>query len=545
MQIRDIAQLNAGMIDGSKPVTSKNEALFAEFSQTLDKIVTKLQPQDKAASIDTQSKSAIKTSKKTDSEVSKNSDVVLVKQTLKIDISQKNQPAQEASKNTAPIKPDEKSNQPKSNDKNATDSKTDDVKAELSNSGQHDSKADDTTSKDTSDNATATQVSTAAAAVVANKPDLLSQKTVKDGQAEVSKDETSKDPQSDYPTSDQPVVLNQAQQEAIASQANSAKTGQEGKADDQQKQLSDQKIQGTESTKTTAAENSQDSDAVSENQDEKAVLAAPQEIPIPTPELKTNQTSEQKVDRNTANLFEKLILDRALQQNLTEAASSIQGAAGGEQNLQNLMQSQLNQQVSKILTVSSAQGTQLSAQGLQNLVNQPQKGAENTQRGEMKEAMKNLKPQIEARTMERVESALKEVARAKDGKTISVRLDPPDLGTVKIDVSLRDGALHARVVAETPQVTTLLKDKSHELLQIIRKLGLNVEKVTVAVSDQKESFSSNLKNSDTSAQQNASNQSGSGDRQPGKRSGQNNNFVGGVVGAPTLNSNVIEDHWVA
>ncbi|RMG40495.1 MAG: hypothetical protein D6719_10850 [Candidatus Dadabacteria bacterium] len=85
------------------------------------------------------------------------------------------------------------------------------------------------------------------------------------------------------------------------------------------------------------------------------------------------------------------------------------------------------------------------------------------------------------KTFERVEQVLKEAAKARNGKTISVRLDPPSLGRVKVDVSLRDGALHARLVAESPQVNQLLRERAHELHAVLRRIGLNVDEVSVSV----------------------------------------------------------------
>jgi flagellar hook-length control protein FliK len=88
------------------------------------------------------------------------------------------------------------------------------------------------------------------------------------------------------------------------------------------------------------------------------------------------------------------------------------------------------------------------------------------------------------KAFERVESALKEVARSKDGKTLSIRLDPVDLGKVKVDVSLRDGGLHARIVPENAQVLAALRERAHELQSSLRKLGLDVDTITVAVSSE-------------------------------------------------------------
>jgi flagellar hook-length control protein FliK len=83
--------------------------------------------------------------------------------------------------------------------------------------------------------------------------------------------------------------------------------------------------------------------------------------------------------------------------------------------------------------------------------------------------------------LERVESTLKQAARARDGKTISLHLEPVDLGKVKVDVSLREGALHARISPDNQQVAQALREHAHELQGALRKLGLEVDSVSVSV----------------------------------------------------------------
>ncbi|RIL11279.1 MAG: hypothetical protein DCC75_02655 [Proteobacteria bacterium] len=85
-----------------------------------------------------------------------------------------------------------------------------------------------------------------------------------------------------------------------------------------------------------------------------------------------------------------------------------------------------------------------------------------------------------ARTLEKVELVLKEAARARDGSTITMRLEPVQLGAVKVDVSLRDGVLHARLVADSSQVNQLLRERAHELQAILRRAGLEVDQVSVS-----------------------------------------------------------------
>lgn len=94
---------------------------------------------------------------------------------------------------------------------------------------------------------------------------------------------------------------------------------------------------------------------------------------------------------------------------------------------------------------------------------------------------KALPRNLASRTLEKVQEVLKEVARSKDGKTISVRLDPPQLGQVKVDVSLREGVLFARLRANSAQVTTLLREHGHDLQYALRRMGLAVDEVRVAV----------------------------------------------------------------
>lgn len=90
-------------------------------------------------------------------------------------------------------------------------------------------------------------------------------------------------------------------------------------------------------------------------------------------------------------------------------------------------------------------------------------------------------PAAGVRTMERVQKALADAVAAQDGKTISLRLDPPELGQVKVDLSFRGGNLSARIVAESAGVTALLRERAHELQHTLRKLGLEANNVTVSV----------------------------------------------------------------
>lgn len=110
--------------------------------------------------------------------------------------------------------------------------------------------------------------------------------------------------------------------------------------------------------------------------------------------------------------------------------------------------------------------------------------AQSSESKSINQRVKPLPKAMESKAFERVEQVLKEAVKSKDGKSISFRLDPPQLGKMQIDVSFKDGALHARIVPESQQVGNIIRDRAHELVNSLRKLGLNVEKISLSVSEQ-------------------------------------------------------------
>jgi flagellar hook-length control protein FliK len=162
---------------------------------------------------------------------------------------------------------------------------------------------------------------------------------------------------------------------------------------------------------------------------------------------------------------------------------------------------------------------------------------------------KSAKPMTRAqmhRMLERVETAMKEAARSRDGKTIRFRVEPFNLGEVKVDVSLREGLLHARLKAENQQVTAVLRDRAHELQGALRKLGLDVDNVTVTVSEDEEArFTGTQQDlSDGKSYQDERN------NMPGERAQVVENRIGNELAdvsaaGPLRVSDAILDHWVA
>ena len=148
--------------------------------------------------------------------------------------------------------------------------------------------------------------------------------------------------------------------------------------------------------------------------------------------------------------------------------------------------------------------------------------------------------------LERIETALKEAAKSRDGKTITLRLEPLQLGQVKCEVSLRDGLLQARITPQNPEVMHTLRENAHELQGALRRLGLNVDRVTVQVLGEKDAsnFASTAGFLDgKSFQENGNNMPGKGGQTPVKTFG---NEIADVTRAGTSDAGITAaDHWIA
>jgi len=161
-------------------------------------------------------------------------------------------------------------------------------------------------------------------------------------------------------------------------------------------------------------------------------------------------------------------------------------------------------------------------------------------------AVRHLDRNAASRMLERVETALKEAARSRDGKTLSLRLDPADLGKVKVDVTIREGSLHARITPENQQVLSSLRENAHELQSALRRLGLSVDSVSVTVTAEASPDTSDFGRelADGKSYQEQRNNMPADDRQVAENTVGNELAQWKEAVAPEQGVGVV-DHWVA
>ena len=151
-----------------------------------------------------------------------------------------------------------------------------------------------------------------------------------------------------------------------------------------------------------------------------------------------------------------------------------------------------------------------------------------------------------ARMLERVDATLKEVARSRDGKSITLKLDPVDLGKVRIDVTLRDGKLHAKITPDNQDVMQSLRENAHDLQGSLRKLGLQVDSVSVSVGFERfeEGETTQQFASGRSFQEEGHNLPFEDGQLPENVFG-NKFAVDTQAGSGEVNANLEVDHWIA
>jgi hypothetical protein len=91
-------------------------------------------------------------------------------------------------------------------------------------------------------------------------------------------------------------------------------------------------------------------------------------------------------------------------------------------------------------------------------------------------AASDSRPIDTARLLHRVARAF---AAAKDGGEVRLRLSPPELGSLTLDVRVQEGALVARLEAETTSVRTVLVENLSALRDRLAEQGIRLERFDV------------------------------------------------------------------
>lgn len=86
-----------------------------------------------------------------------------------------------------------------------------------------------------------------------------------------------------------------------------------------------------------------------------------------------------------------------------------------------------------------------------------------------------------AEILERIQKIVMNSVANKDVSTVTLRLDPPTLGTVTVKLTQKGDELAARIIPESPEVEQLLKSKTGEIVAALSGSGVKLENINVTI----------------------------------------------------------------
>jgi len=129
-------------------------------------------------------------------------------------------------------------------------------------------------------------------------------------------------------------------------------------------------------------------------------------------------------------------------------------------------------------TLGAVQQTSGAAAAAQQLPVAAPPSAETAQSAALSNLEKSPDDPNAARIARGVQSAI-----SQRGGTVRLRLTPPELGTVRIQLDMKDGVVRANLTAQSDSVRTLLNHQIGNLRHALEGQGLVVERLTVQVGD--------------------------------------------------------------
>jgi|GEM_PF-3848776 len=233
-------------------------------------------------------------------------------------------------------------------------------------------------------------------------------------------------------------------------------------------------------------------DAINKNDlQNKASLAKPLiagvEIQAASPERVDSTSSANKVDSNSQTLF-------TLQTGIPTAEAAIKTkdtsvATSGALAAQAAMTSNMSQGVSPISQAHTGEGglsldLKFSSSGLRSDLSA---GGEKAGKASVSET--SLPRSQQAEIINRVRAIAMQTAQGNNLSSITLHLDPQDLGSMTVKVTQRGDQLFARIIPESQEVEAMLRNRSQDVVQALTASGFKAENVTVSFGAEASDFS--------------------------------------------------------
>jgi len=110
-----------------------------------------------------------------------------------------------------------------------------------------------------------------------------------------------------------------------------------------------------------------------------------------------------------------------------------------------------------------------------------QGNAEKTAAAVKAKAAAGLPAKDQLKVVEQVKELLQKAIQNREGNTLTMRLNPPELGMMTVKVTQRESQVYARIIPESHEVEQALRSKAAEVTNILVAAGLKPDQVLVSI----------------------------------------------------------------
>ena len=101
-----------------------------------------------------------------------------------------------------------------------------------------------------------------------------------------------------------------------------------------------------------------------------------------------------------------------------------------------------------------------------------------------------LPQKTQEKIIEKMQQMIESAAKMRNGNVMTVRLDPPELGNVTVKLTQRADQVFARIIPESSDVETTLRNSSGELINILANCGFKTDNVHISFGQEATSYAS-------------------------------------------------------
>lgn len=276
------------------------------------------------------------------------------------------------------------------------------------------------------------------------------------------------------------IVKNETVDNSQQKQDNDKKTFSEEEVDVNQNNFiqnsKSQKAATTQANNTVTERAQSTSDMTIEQQAVKEVAVKSSKK---TPAQQDHEAQENNIaDLNNQDLEASLLTASIKQNSLTavSAKDSTQNISAQLLRAANVVE--LSVQKNLIKTSSSQSNLDLAGVG----ANQ---GFDKGNLAKVKQTLNSLLPRYSEKTLEKVKELLAKATQNRDGNSLTLKLNPRELGEITVKVTQRDNNIYARITPDSPEIESMLRHKAAELTQVLIQAGIKADQLHISIGQER------------------------------------------------------------